>query len=559
MLKRTLTLPILSLALLGDALAQTAIDQKDSASISGRVTIEGKPAANVVVAVLPGGWSRQMKLIAKSTTDQNGLYRLTNIIAGHYRVLPMSSAFVFSEPGSNPGLPGKQINVDKKEEIHDIDFKLSRGAVITGRIVAADGRPVVEQSVRLLSANAQDRRGDENLLEQFSFFTDDRGIYRMFGLPAGRYLVFAGESKDDRITRGGDIGAFYARTYYPSATEESQAKLVEIAAGGEATGIDINLGRLTRSYEASGRVVDENGQPVANAHYGHGALSPDGKSFDGGYGFDSGTTDANGEFHAKGFTPGSWGIWATTSDLRAGRQDTTYSDVATFEITDSNVSGLEIKMHAGASISGILTIEGTADPAVLAKRSSLRIICYPSTSGLMAPNFVPVDVNSDGSFQLTGLGPGKTLLRLGWNGHKGFSLLRVERDGVDQTGGIEVGAGEQITNVRVLVAYGTGVVRGQVEFEGGSRPPGSRFYATSSRQGSGDKTVGWAQVDTLSRFTIENLSAGDYEITVYAYARDSGTETKPKPLLKKAVTVTEGSETRVTLSLDASILSQGNQ
>jgi hypothetical protein len=66
--------------------------------------------------------------------------------------------------------------------------------------------------------------------------TDDRGIYRIYGVAPGRYRVSAGVSDDDTYPsiRTGRVS--YRRTYYPDAPDAADAKIVEVTAGGEAPG-----------------------------------------------------------------------------------------------------------------------------------------------------------------------------------------------------------------------------------------------------------------------------------------------------------------------------------
>ena len=54
-----------------------------------------------------------------------------------------------------------------------------------------------------------------------------------------------------------------------------------------------------------------------------------------------------------------------------------------------------------------------------------------------------------------------------------------------QNDGIDVGAGEQVGNVRVLLGYGNSVIRGQVQVLGGILPAGIRLTARVRRVSSG--------------------------------------------------------------------------
>src|SRR5262249_24032164 len=102
--------------------------------------------------------------------------------------------------------------------------------------------------------------------------TDDRGIYRIYGLPPGRYLIDFGVAWDGPDHSNHDI--FVARgpypvTYYPGAPDEAGAKIIEVTPGKEVTGIDISLTKKSL-FKASGTVVDaDSGLPITGAVVSH--------------------------------------------------------------------------------------------------------------------------------------------------------------------------------------------------------------------------------------------------------------------------------------------------
>src|SRR6185295_6017690 len=64
-------------------------------SISGRVTLKGKGVFGVAVALRKNepGWNAYER-VPRAMTDQDGFYRLTNLVAGTYEVRPIVPAFV---------------------------------------------------------------------------------------------------------------------------------------------------------------------------------------------------------------------------------------------------------------------------------------------------------------------------------------------------------------------------------------------------------------------------------------------------------------------------------
>lgn len=541
-----LMLSCAAVALARQTQTQTPTPTKDPATVSGRVTSNGKPAREVPVVLMPADWYVQREAVAKGVTDEEGRYKLTNVPPGRYHLTAVSPGYVFAEAGANEWQQGKVVNVSAGDELKDLDFTLVRGGVVTGRVTDSDGRAVVEEVVTLMVADARARK--EKRARPFTAATDDRGVYRAWGVTPGRYVVYSGRSREDIFQRGFyDAGAFYPQTFYPSVVEESQARVVEVKAGGEEDEVNITLAKLTKTYTARGRVVDEEGRAVQGLDIAVGSMTAGGQRFSGNM-FSSGKTDERGEFTARGLVPGDWGVWASSGEIYSGTQGPTYSDPAVFEVEDSDVTGLEIKMRRGAEVSGTVTMEGTADPAVLARLREIWIGVWVNTgaNSTGVPNYTRFQPAADGSFRLTGLRPGKLMFDLEWPKPKGFSLLYVRRDGVEQREGMELKAGERLRNVQVAYAYGNSVIRGEVLFKGGARPAGVTYAIHALRPGgaiAGEPAI----LDSLGRFAIENLSAGEYELSMSDWSPNASNRS---PLAKVAVSVPADGEVKATLIYD---------
>ena len=81
--------------------------------------------------------------------------------------------------------------------------------------------------------------------------TDDRGIYRIFGLEPGRYIVGVGASSEDAVQPIGNRG-LYKRAYHPDAVDESNARIIEVTPGGEIKNVDIKLSRDQKAIRHRG-------------------------------------------------------------------------------------------------------------------------------------------------------------------------------------------------------------------------------------------------------------------------------------------------------------------
>jgi hypothetical protein len=149
------------------------------------------------------------------------------------------------------------VEVDGREDSR-VTVHARRGGALSGRVTYADGDPAVNVGVSVM------RRGPGGRLEKFitginivsisSLRTDDRGLFRVSGLPPGEYLVGAAEQADHsgRGKGGGRgdpmesvleglVGQQLLTTFYPSATSAKEAAVLKVEAGVEREGVDIRI------------------------------------------------------------------------------------------------------------------------------------------------------------------------------------------------------------------------------------------------------------------------------------------------------------------------------
>jgi hypothetical protein len=545
-----------SLLLLGitasAALAQST-QKQGTGIITGQIMLNDKGMANVAVVLYPSERTPERTTVARATTDYEGHYRLTGVPAGRYNVVAVAPAMVGQGDGMF-GESGKAVTIAEGETVEKIDFSLMRGGVITGRVVDADGAPVVSEHINLSLVDTTQRGRSYSPFSPFMYQTDDRGIYRLYGLSPGRYTVSVGESAENAGGRFGSGGrGYYARTFHPNVTDESKATIIEVTEGSEASNVDITLGRKSQTFAATGRVVDENGKPVPNVRIAHGAVVKD-QNRVGSFGYGT-VTDDGGRFRLDGMIPGRYAAFVWT-DVETGG----YSDPVPFEIAEGDVSGLELKMRHGASISGIAIVEGTTDRSVLAKLSQLRLTASPSrpSDTLSVPIPASTTINADGSFRITGLRPGKNRLNLySYPPIPGFTLARVEREGIASRE-IDIAPGAQVTGLRVVIEYGTGSVHGMVKVENGTLPEGLRMNVIARRidEASGPMSRG-SQADARGRYLIEGLATGEYEISLYVYLITNGSRPRGFPPIKQNVTITSGVATELNLTFDLNTIKEG--
>jgi hypothetical protein len=532
------------------ALPLSALAQKEApASVAGRVTDGERGAPGVTVTLIFNEPAQRFRTAARVKTDADGRFLFTNVAPGRYQVMPVAPAYVVAGLGTNYP-PGRPLTLVAGEEVKDIDFQMEAGGVITGRVTDADGNPVVAEPVMVAPVETNitgQPRFNFDLRDQM---TDDRGVYRIFGLPPGRYRVSVGRADDSGAVSFGRRKIF-RRTFYPDATEQEQARVVEVKSGIESTDVDITVGRALKIYKVSGRFVTaDTNQPVADIPVGYSTVDPRGRRT-GGYSFGT-TTNARGEFVTEGLAPGRYAVYAANSFQPLPAPTEFYSEPTQFEVTDGDVSGLIVKLKRGATVSGVVAIEGVADRAAAAQMlSALRV--YGSVEprrqqqvGTGGP-VRPVNVGADGTFRLTGLSPGRLRLSTMNESVKGLTTTRVELNGADAVRGFDLSEGAQVTGVRIVMTYGTATLVGQTSFVNGAVPAGARVMATISLAGQtpGASFSRSVEVDARGYFRVEGLPAGEYDVLVFIFSPDRARRSAPL-----RVVVGDGGEAKVAPVID---------
>src|SRR5262245_18840521 len=318
-------------------------DRPRTASIGGRVTVGGAPAANALVMVTevdppsggssPGGESRQRAFV-EVRTDSDGRYRVGGLTEGDYMIQALSKAYVSSRKSPTSEYY-RSVTLDEGESRDDVDIALVRGGVIAGRVIDDEGRPLIATYLRLLPV---DENGKPNGRFDFNgdqmMRTDDRGVYRVFGLQAGRYIISAGGEWSYSHSK-----RKYPETFHPDATDQNQAKIIEDKEGAEVGDSDIRLCAGKNTHEVTGRVVDdETGQPLPQVEVI--CWEAPNKENGGRRNGKDGVTDSDGMFRVGELPSGRyelymWNRWRMSGPASASTATSEYySEKTVFELGD---------------------------------------------------------------------------------------------------------------------------------------------------------------------------------------------------------------------------------
>ena len=226
MFKHTFSLFALSFLLTIQLAAQT-VQKPGTATISGRVVLKGEPAAGASVGLQPqqtspGGAPAfpDRSKYSRIKTDAEGRFSFSSLNAGQYRIVALAPGFVSADDSQLTG--GKLVNLADGENLENVELRLKPGAVITGRVTDPTGNPVVEKTVQLSKMDARGNFTRFNVGFQ-SLTTDDRGVYRVHSLPAGKYKVSVGYSPEDGFRPEMSM-LYYLKTFHPDVIDESRRR-----------------------------------------------------------------------------------------------------------------------------------------------------------------------------------------------------------------------------------------------------------------------------------------------------------------------------------------------
>jgi hypothetical protein len=520
--------------------AQSGHKSKPAGTITGRITLNGKAIAGARVGArrYSARYSGEKPQLG-ATTNLQGKFRISNVPPGTYVLLPNLPEFVTSDLSPKE----RAVVVNEGETVEVTDFALTRGGVITGRVFDGESRPVIAEYVRIIPTDQKLESFLHSLPDQ-QFFTDDRGVYRVYGLPAGTYKVAIGEEEGlYQATMGKRV---YKQTFHRDATDETKARLVEVTSATEVSNIDVEVGRRIDGFGISGQIVEAaTGAPLSGVQFGVVQITDRRWTA---VVSKAGVSNGSGIFRIDNLPAGRYAVRVTP-----GKETGYYGETTAFDIVSDDVSGLEIKALRAATLAGVIALEGTDDKAITAILSQLQLQVRVRSEGIGGMGYVTateLSISPDGTFRSGGVpaGTARLILRFPSTDDDRFSILRVERDGIDQSQGFKIKDGEQINGLRVFVGYGTGSLRGAVKLINGAFSPTIYLSAQLKRETeSGLVTVKHAQVDARGRFLIERMPAGNYQLLVTLY----NPAVSEKPLtVRQGVAISDGIVSEVSVSID---------
>jgi hypothetical protein len=186
-----------------------------------------------------------------AASDGAGHFQFPEVEPGNYLVVAASAQGFSYVPPPRTKLP--TITVAEGEHVTGINVQLRPLGVISGKVIDEDGEPLPNVTIQALRYDYS--RGPKALMQTGNASTDDRGEYRLFDVPPGRYFLRAsvGQTTTAPNMKSDVPETGYSPTFYPGGSDVTQATRPEATPGVETFGIDFRL-RKGPVYHIRGKI-----------------------------------------------------------------------------------------------------------------------------------------------------------------------------------------------------------------------------------------------------------------------------------------------------------------
>ena len=533
-----------------------------TATISGRVVEAGtnQPVRRAIVTLTGGALAAGRSAV----TDDTGQFAIGRLPDGDYTLSATRPGFLKAAFGaSRPGRPGTPIAVRGGANRADLSVSMTHGSALAGVLRDPAGDPgagMRVEAIRIQHLSAGDRA--EQLGETRA---DERGEFRIFGLPAGDYVLAATPA---RIVGGmGDLGApseaeidaklnalrsrsaqpvpgtpaatpaphaasekGYATppVFYPGAITPGEAVIVTLGANETREGLDF-AARLSHAATVDGNIVAARGAkipsqlqlslqgsgpqlPVAGGTLNGPSVRPD---------------PATHTFRITNVPPGHYRLNAKTFNAPGNNTQIMSSGGALpkvdssggvlwgaveFDATGDDISGITLTIQPAPAVTGHLVVDSASKaPANLA---GIRVSLEPMpdsdrrSNGLSAPIVVATDAK--GAFEMPAVIPGA--YRVTATVPSGWSLRSAVTGGADVLDGVLTVDANGLSDLAMTMSDRHSSLGGTLTTAGG---PATDYFLVAF---SADKTMWRApsrhvrstRPATSGTFDVADLPPGQY-------------------------------------------------
>jgi protocatechuate 3,4-dioxygenase beta subunit len=460
-------------------------------SIEGTVTdaVSGVPLPAITVTLVGP------EILSPVKTDEQGHYVARGLGAGQYLVLGTNA------PGYAAG--SARVRLALAQELKGVDLKLDREAVITGRILDLDGKPVGGARVSVRGQGY--REGRAVLTGSQSATANERGEFRLDGLSAGKYyfeadvkpLAVRKRQPGEPATEDKPPAIADVRTYYGNSPSLEGAVLLAVAAGQQLEGFNLTL--LRERTMCIGSAVEDADAPNGRVGVIVSELMPMSQSRVAGDSVGSGE-----EFEICGLPAGSYRLWSFTTKARpryAGQ---------TFTLGSRPVKLPRLTVSGYVAVKGRVTVAdanaedpaprvrvrlGLKDRAAIAGEELAAV--FDSTGGFV----IPGTLNDEYWLEVTGLPSGYYVRAATQNRREAWREA------------VRAGAGE----VAIVLGSDGPALNGQVLGKDG-RPVANAtviLAAAPLAAAPGPGQIFTTVTDQNGQYALQNMAPGAYRAMVF--------------------------------------------
>jgi hypothetical protein len=447
------------------------------ATIAGRVVDDRETPVPGAAVYLVGGRAPGART---AITTEEGRFAIGDLDAATYTLAVSKHGYPAVEAGQlRAGGPGAPIALQAGQRLV-ITVHLPRGAVITGTVTddlgePAPGRQVVVAPASAPAAAIRRRGGYAN--------ADRHGRFRIFGLGAGTYRV-------GTAAPGGPFNGL-----------PESAVSITVAPGEERDAGELRVPPPVLATQVTVLPMASDAQPLPYVRI---ELRRPGEVRSA---YSSGTRNPDGSTTFAGVRAGQYKAIART-DTHWGGADIT--------VDGERPATVSLTLVAGARVRGAVSFDVAAPP--IARGSYLHIV-PADIEGVIADGnqSVSAPVGPDGAFVLSGVPPGRYLLRV-QHTRKELEDWKLDSVRVGEIDAADVPfevKRDDIAGIAVTLTQSRTLLKGIVVSAAGTPANGVDlvlFPSDPRFRTRGTRRVGFARTDIDGQFEIGGLPPGAYEI-----------------------------------------------
>jgi hypothetical protein len=277
--------------------------------------------------------------LLRTETDRNGRFVFTGLDAGNYEIRATKNGYAASDWAYETRAT-ELVPVAAGQQVKGVALKLASAAILTGTVRNPAGEPVQGANVRVLRRSYRESTRPHFIFCPGGAQTDDRGEYRIAGVPSGSYLLRVTPPRDAK-----DI----PQLYFPDTTDYRAAQWITIASR-EVRKIDFSL-RTGPVARIRGVALAPDGKTLDRVAIG---LNPrgDGPSDR----VQAGFTNGGPSFEIAGVPPGAY-------ILSVADQNQKFAALQELNVT-GDMDGVFVRLAPARQGRGVVYVEGGGAPAL---------------------------------------------------------------------------------------------------------------------------------------------------------------------------------------------------